>query len=513
MSSAAAIAAEISPKNNSLVEESREPEMSVQAAATVTASTAGAGVTNAAGALAAGDLSSTSLPSPHQASASISYHTIEQHCRLLEEENQQLKESEARLQQQHADSQRRERLLMRRLANKEQELQDYAAQIAEYKNAQAPGQAALRSALLDPAVNILFDKLKHELQSTRAKLEETQNELSAWKFTPDSNTGKRLMAKCRLLYQENEELGKMTSNGRLAKLEGELAMQKSFSEEVKKSQSELDDFIQELDEDVEGMQSTILFLQQELKAAKDRIQQLEKENCPLKSVDEDDDENVDNSRHLVNGKSSPQTGSGREISDYYASEERTPKYNKNSTTYHIVHNSNNSIILRTSNLISDDSSRRSNLYNGNHNDLSSANMNGGDSDMNKAQNEQTSTTGGSGNKGYLESSSCSNNSTLNNKANKVVSNQRKRNYDSDSSENSSTNGCTLRNNKKLKKKARRSSVLSIDLNEEDTQIADESDEDELTPLPTAASAPPAATSNQRIMTRRKSARNHQNGDH
>lgn len=85
MSSAAAIAAEISPKNNSLVEESREPEMSVQAAATVTASTAGAGVTNAAGALAAGDLSSsTSLPSPHQASASISYHTIEQHCRLLE---------------------------------------------------------------------------------------------------------------------------------------------------------------------------------------------------------------------------------------------------------------------------------------------------------------------------------------------------------------------------------------------------------------------------------------------
>lgn len=66
---------------------------------------------------------------------------------------------------------------------------------------------------------------------------QAQNELSAWKFTPDSNTGKRLMAKCRLLYQENEELGRMTSNGRMAKLEGDLALQKSFSEEVKKSQS------------------------------------------------------------------------------------------------------------------------------------------------------------------------------------------------------------------------------------------------------------------------------------
>ena len=45
------------------------------------------------------------------------------------------------------------------------------------------------------------------------------------------------MAKCRLLYQENEELGRMINSGRLAKLEGDLALQKSFSEEVKKSQS------------------------------------------------------------------------------------------------------------------------------------------------------------------------------------------------------------------------------------------------------------------------------------
>lgn len=45
------------------------------------------------------------------------------------------------------------------------------------------------------------------------------------------------MAKCRLLYQENEELGKVVNSGRVAKLEGELALQKNFGEEVKKSQS------------------------------------------------------------------------------------------------------------------------------------------------------------------------------------------------------------------------------------------------------------------------------------
>nr|CAD7414306.1 unnamed protein product [Timema cristinae] len=99
----------------------------------------------------------------------------------------------------------------------------------------------------------------------------------------DSNTGKRLMAKCRLLYQENEDLGRMISSGRLAKLEGELALQKSFSEEVKKSQSELDEFLQELDEDVEGMQSTIYYLQQELRKSKDTVTALQQENILLKT--------------------------------------------------------------------------------------------------------------------------------------------------------------------------------------------------------------------------------------
>lgn len=60
----------------------------------------------------------------------------------------------------------------------------------------------------------------------------------------NSNTGKRLMAKCRMLYQENEDLGKMITSGRLAKLESDLALQKSLTEEMKKAQSgEYDEFI------------------------------------------------------------------------------------------------------------------------------------------------------------------------------------------------------------------------------------------------------------------------------
>nr|SVE76087.1 EOG090X0FYD [Daphnia hispanica] len=178
---------------------------------------------------------------------------------------------------------RRESFLLMRLNTKEQEIQDLIVQIQELKALQAGSSTSLRSSILDPAVNVLIQHLRKELDKSKSALEETQNELSAWKFTPDSNTGKRLMAKCRLLYQENEELGRMISSGRLAKLEGDLALQRNFSEEMKKSQSELDEFLLELDEDVEGMQSTIYFLQQQLRQTRDQLSAVQKENELLRN--------------------------------------------------------------------------------------------------------------------------------------------------------------------------------------------------------------------------------------
>jgi len=83
------------------------------------------------------------------------------------------------------------------------------------------------------------------------------------------------MAKCRQLYQENEDLGKMIASGRLAKLEGELALQKNLTEEMKKNQLEMDEFMAEMEEECEGMQSTIYYLQQQLKEAKEKIVKLE----------------------------------------------------------------------------------------------------------------------------------------------------------------------------------------------------------------------------------------------
>jgi len=58
-------------------------------------------------------------------------------------------------------------------------------QIGEMKQAQTQGTAQLKSMLLDPAVNIVFQRMSKELEEAQEKLKQTQNELSAWKFTPD----------------------------------------------------------------------------------------------------------------------------------------------------------------------------------------------------------------------------------------------------------------------------------------------------------------------------------------
>ncbi|XP_031468321.1 pre-mRNA-splicing regulator WTAP isoform X1 [Centrocercus urophasianus] len=209
-----------------------------------------------------------------------------------------LRESEEKLKQQQQESARRENILVMRLATKEQEMQEctwasmrrawlrllyspHQNQIQYLKQVQQPSVAQLRSTMVDPAINLFFLKMKGELEQTKDKLEQAQNELSAWKFTPDSQTGKKLMAKCRMLIQENQELGRQLSQGRIAQLEAELALQKKYSEELKSSQDELNDFIIQLDEEVEGMQSTILVLQQQLKETRQQLAQYQQQQSQV----------------------------------------------------------------------------------------------------------------------------------------------------------------------------------------------------------------------------------------
>ncbi|XP_027197387.2 pre-mRNA-splicing regulator WTAP-like [Dermatophagoides pteronyssinus] len=188
---------------------------------------------------------------------------------------------EDKLKQQQLESTRKENMLIMRLTIKEQELQECLGQIESLKKLDRPSISHMESLYLDPALNYIFEKMKKEVDMSKSRVEEMQNEMKAWKFNSDSISGKQLMAKCKQLHQENEELGKMISSGKIAKLESGLAMEKNYAESLIKSHADMEEVLYELEENVEGLQNTVYYMQQNLKQMKDRNEQLEKiiENC------------------------------------------------------------------------------------------------------------------------------------------------------------------------------------------------------------------------------------------
>lgn len=201
-----------------------------------------------------------------------------------EELGKQVDNLQHELQSNEAKYKKRLHNVCMKLTLRDRKLAQLQEKISQITHNQLPSPYQLESTLVDPALNLMFEKMKSEVETAKTKVEEMQNELSAWKFTPDSTTGKRLMAKCRLLHNENEELGKEMSTGWVAQLTGNLALQKKFSEEMKKSQTELDEFLLELEEEVEGMQNTIYYLQQQLKEVKEEKKNPDQREMPAKTA-------------------------------------------------------------------------------------------------------------------------------------------------------------------------------------------------------------------------------------
>eukprot|EP00026_Physarum_polycephalum_P010153 Phypoly_transcript_10305.p1 GENE.Phypoly_transcript_10305~~Phypoly_transcript_10305.p1 ORF type:complete len:364 (+),score=90.60 Phypoly_transcript_10305:195-1286(+) len=168
------------------------------------------------------------------------------------------------------EARKRDRSLVMRLSTKEQEIHDLQMQVNDFRQALSPHTRQLIGTLFDPAVNLYIQKLKDEINLLKRKLKQANDDVEAQKFTPHSVTGRKLMMKCRSLQEENEELGKQISEGRIHKLSQEIALQREYAEELKASLAEANEFVLQLDQEVEALQQTIFVLQKQLKAYKAR---------------------------------------------------------------------------------------------------------------------------------------------------------------------------------------------------------------------------------------------------
>ncbi|KAL5971430.1 Pre-mRNA-splicing regulator female-lethal 2 D [Taenia solium] len=134
-----------------------------------------------------------------------------------------------------------------------------------------------RLSVLDPAVDFVYQKACEAAQSGKMRLQQSYDDLIAWKFTPDSASGKRLMACMRQLLERNKHLGAINQMDRLATLESETQMQVLCIREYMKTAQELNAVLQESSTDLDGVQSSLFTLKKQLNKAEALVNVLKEE--------------------------------------------------------------------------------------------------------------------------------------------------------------------------------------------------------------------------------------------
>ncbi|KAK4795390.1 hypothetical protein SAY86_013384 [Trapa natans] len=107
-------------------------------------------------------------------------------------------------------------------------------------------------------------------------VKELQDNIAAVNFTPQSKMGKMLMAKCRTLQEENEEIGSQAAEGKMHELALKLALQKSQNAELRSQ-------IEGLYKDADGLASDVDKSNEMVLILQERLEEKEVELSRLKS--------------------------------------------------------------------------------------------------------------------------------------------------------------------------------------------------------------------------------------
>ncbi|CAD6248155.1 unnamed protein product [Miscanthus lutarioriparius] len=177
-----------------------------------------------------------------------------------------LKSSEESLKEQLEKAKKREAAYIVTFAKREQEIAELKSAVRDLKTQLRPPSMQTRRLLLDPAIHEEFIRLKNLVEEKERKIKELQDNVAAVNFTPSSKLGKMLMAKCRTLQEENEEIGAMASEGKIHELGMKIAVLKSQNNELRNQFDVLYKHMDGVTNDVERSNEMVSILQEELEA-------------------------------------------------------------------------------------------------------------------------------------------------------------------------------------------------------------------------------------------------------
>ncbi|KAK9054539.1 hypothetical protein SSX86_025617 [Deinandra increscens subsp. villosa] len=188
-----------------------------------------------------------------------------------------LKSSEESLRDQLEKAKKKEAAFIVTIAKREQEIADLKSAVRDLRSQLKPPSMQARRLLLDPAIHEEFTRLKNLVEEKDKKIKELQDNIAAVSFTPQSKMGKMLMAKCRTLQEENEEIGNQAREGKIHELSMKLALQKSQNLELKNHFEGLSKHMEGLTNDIEKSNELTLILEDKLENKDLEIQRLKQE--------------------------------------------------------------------------------------------------------------------------------------------------------------------------------------------------------------------------------------------
>ncbi|XP_073295296.1 FKBP12-interacting protein of 37 kDa isoform X1 [Primulina huaijiensis] len=191
---------------------------------------------------------------------------------------QTLRSSEESLREQLEKAKKKEAAFIVTFAKREQEIAELKSAVRDLRAQLKPASMQARRLLLDPAIHEEFTRLKNLVEEKDKKVKELQDNIAAVSFTPQSKMGKMLMAKCRTLQEENDEIGNQANEGKMHELAMKLALQKSQNAELR---SQFEGFCKQMDRltgDVDRSNELVVILQEKLEQKEDEIRRLKLEN-------------------------------------------------------------------------------------------------------------------------------------------------------------------------------------------------------------------------------------------
>nr|GEY27725.1 FKBP12-interacting protein of 37 kDa-like [Tanacetum cinerariifolium] len=188
-----------------------------------------------------------------------------------------LKSSEEALRNQLEKAKKKEAAFIVTIAKREQEIADLKSAVRDLRSQLKPPSMQARRLLLDPAIHEEFTRLKNLVEEKDKKIKEMEANDQAVTFTSHSKMGKALMAKCRTLQEENEEIGNQAREGKIHELSMKLALQKSQNLELKNHFEGLSKHMEGLTNDIEKSHDMILTLEEKIEDKDAEIQRLKQE--------------------------------------------------------------------------------------------------------------------------------------------------------------------------------------------------------------------------------------------